>query len=222
MSFDISILVADPTRLATLRAGVQLPGRVMPFTTEKIAAATDSIRANRPKIVAIEASFVQTPAGAAFVERIESVPGVGINLVARQDGKWVLTPRTPAIAPPAVAVVAAEPAVNTRRAPRFAVRDAIDAVIEGGRARVVDLSTHGAQLMSLPALRPNQKIKVGLPDDEDAVNVAAQVAWSSFEMTSDAQPIYRVGIEFSDAAQKVLDEYRQRHCKDQPIPVRAR
>jgi hypothetical protein len=78
--------------------------------------------------------------------------------------------------------------------------------------------------VSLPTLRPNQKIKVGLPDkDDDVLNLVAQVAWSMFEQSQNRpEPYYRVGIEFTDAAQQALDAYRRRHCTDQPIPVRTR
>jgi hypothetical protein len=55
------------------------------------------------------------------------------------------------------------------------------------------------------------------------MNLIAQVAWSTFEKPQpQTEPYYRVGLEFTDAAQQSLEAYRQRHCGDQPIPVRTR
>jgi PilZ domain-containing protein len=246
---DVSIVVADATRLAAIRDGLQLPGRMMHFSSGSLGSAVESIRAYRPKVVAVDALFVQTTAGASFVERLDamSLAGVAIRLVVEQNGRWIATSRQEsaiAIAKPrlvtaspagartpatvaslssALAAAAQAVAPNTRRAPRFLVRDPVEAVIESGRASVVDMSVLGAQLVSLPVLRPNQKIKLALPDSDDMLNLAAQVAWSLFEQApSEPEPHYRVGIEFTDAAQRTLEQYRRRHCADQPIPLRGR
>jgi hypothetical protein len=115
------------------------------------------------------------------------------------------------------------PGLNTRRAPRFMVRNQLEALVESGRATVVDMSVLGAQIVSLPKLRPNQKIKLGLPDVDDVLNLVAQVAWSTFEQPPrGTEPQYRAGIEFTDAAQRTLEDYRRRFCADQPIPLRGR
>lgn len=237
---DVSILIADAGRLPAIRDGVSLPGRLMPFSSGSLASAMESIKAYQPKVVAIDAEFAATPSGAAFVERIETLPavGAGIRLIIEQDGQWVITPRQgvrrgsnrsargpqPVPAAPNVAAIAAQMApANTRRAPRFLMRDPIDAVVESGRANLVDFSVLGAQVVSEGALRPNQKIKLGLPDTDDVLNVIALVAWSKFEKPAGAtDPHYRAGIEFTDAAQHALEEYRRRHCGDHPIPARER
>jgi hypothetical protein len=114
--------------------------------------------------------------------------------------------------------------VYTRRAPRFLVRDQLEVIVESGHASLVDMSVLGAQIVSLPVLRPKQKIKVDLTDvDEKTLSVVAHVAWSMFEKPpQQADPHYRVGLEFSGAAQQALEQYRQRHCAAQPIPKRGR
>lgn len=230
---DVSILVADVSRMTSIRDGVRLPGRMMHFTSGSLGSAMESIRAYRPRLVAIDAAFAGTPPGAAFVERVDAldVPGCAVRLIGQQDGRWVTVPRggSPPVAPPKPAtvvppkpaiVVAPAPslAVNTRRAPRFAVRNPIDAVVESGCARLVDLSVLGAQIVSQPALRPSQKIKIGLPDTGDLLNVIATVAWSTFELTTPA-PRYRVGVEFTGAARQALEQYRLRHCAEQPSKI---
>jgi hypothetical protein len=102
------------------------------------------------------------------------------------------------------------------------VRNPLDVVVENGSASLIDISVLGAQVVSGPALRPNQKIKIALPDTRDLLNVMAHVAWSTFEkpkLTTEAY--YRAGIEFTGAAQEALEDYRRRHCAEEPIPYRG-
>ena len=244
MASDTSIVVADPANLTAIRDGASLPGRVMMFASTSLGSAMESIRAYRPKIVAIDAMVLQTTSGVQFVDRLEqfAMPGCTTMILVQHEGRWITTPRNggrsgarsggpqgPApskqivvAAPEAVAAPRAE-VVSTRRVPRFLVKDSLDVVIESGCANLVDLSVLGAQLVSLPVLRPGQKIKVGLPDTGDMLNVVAQVAWSLFEKPQmQVEPHYRVGLEFTDAAQQMLEKYRQRHCGDQPTAFRAR
>jgi len=103
------------------------------------------------------------------------------------------------------------------------VQHPVDALVESGRASLVDISVLGAQIVSRPVLRPSQKINVGLPDISEMLNVVAHVAWSTFERPQpDVEPHYRAGIEFTSAAQHALEDYRRRHCAEQPIPLRSR
>jgi hypothetical protein len=243
MRSDMTIIVADPARIPAIRDGMVLPGRMMYFTAANVVSALETIRSHQPKLVVVDALFARTAPGVAFVERVEqlAIPQSDIRLVIQLEGRWVTAPRNagaaPASAPRPMAVVArpavvaapappviaaAAAALNTRRAPRFLVRDAVNAVVENGSANLVDISVLGAQIVSGPVLRPRQKIKIALPDTGDMLQVMAQVAWSTFE-----KPVlvmaahYRAGIEFTDAAQQALEDYRRRHCADQPIPYRG-
>jgi len=240
MASDISIVIADPNRMAAIRETASLPGRMMPFPAASLGSAMESVRAYRPKVVAIDAELAQTPSGVSFLDRVEQLNiAKSILLLVEHDGRWVSTTRggangrvTPGAAPPAqngAPKIAAAPAaptprpevVSTRRAPRFLVKSSLDVVVESGCAHLVDLSVLGAQLVSLPVLRPGQKLKVSLPDTDDMLNIVAQVAWSLFEKPQvQAEPHYRVGLEFTDAAQVALEQYRRRHCNDQPTPIR--
>ena len=245
MPSDITIAVADAARLPAIRDSMHLPGRALHFTTGNLTAALESIRTCRPKLVAVDALWAQTPPGVAFLERVEllAIAEEDIRLIARLEGRWVTTPRrsaagtvtvtvtrpavaavtTPAVvAPPARSVVAAQlEAISTRRAPRFLVRDPLDAVVESGAASLIDISVLGAQVVSRPVLRPNQKIKIALPDTGDMLHVMAHVAWSTFEKPLVADAQYRAGLEFTGAAQQALEDYRRRHCAEEPIPYRG-
>jgi hypothetical protein len=71
-------------------------------------------------------------------------------------------------------------------------------LVDGNPVALVDVSVIGAQVISPSILRPNQRIRVTLPDPGRPIRVAAGVAWASFEMPK-AGPRYRAGIEFFDA-----------------------
>ncbi|HJZ78583.1 MAG TPA: PilZ domain-containing protein [Vicinamibacterales bacterium] len=241
MPNDVAIVIADPSFMSAIRETASIPGRMMPFGTNSLGSAMESVRAYRPKVVALDALVAQTPGGMTFLDRVEQlgIPKCKILLLVEHDGEWSTVPRKDAanLAPsrsaggsatqaaPTKPVVALPPAeiVSTRRVPRFAVRDSLDVTVESGCAHLVDISVLGAQVVSLPVLRPGQKIKVSLPDTDDTLNVVAQVAWSLFERPQlQAEPHYRVGLEFTEAAQHALEGYRQRHCASQPLRKRAR
>ena len=237
MPSEISIVIADPTRMPVIRDRLQMPGHVMHFSAANLGTAIDNIRSYQPKLVAIDVLFARTQSGAAFVERIERLASADseIRLITNIDGKWVTVPRESApgfaaVAAAAGATVQGPPAVaartvapNTRRAPRFLVRDPLSALVENRPASIIDISVLGAQVVSHPALRPNQTIKVALPDTGEMLRVTAHVAWSTFEKPKlVTEAYYRAGIEFTDAAQLALEDYRLRHCAQEPIPYRGR
>src|SRR5262245_18996209 len=166
MPSDVSIIVADAGSLNVIRDTASLPGRAMPFASTALASALASVQAYRPKTVALDAYFAESPAGAQFISQIEPFMGNGtsILLLVEQDGRWSAVPRGSArakvqlpravVAPPepriekpslqAVAAVsttatAAESEIAcTRRAPRFLVRTPIDVTLESGQASLVD------------------------------------------------------------------------------------
>ncbi len=241
MSAEISVIVADATRIDAIRRTVSLPGRPMFFPSTSIGSALSSIRAYRPKTVAVDAIFADTSYGAAFLDQVEAlrISGAAILLLVETGGRWSAIPRTaarilgrtqteaasadPAVitplrqaltsVPTSVPVAARADLSSTRRVPRFAVRDPLKVVIESGQAKLVDISALGAQIVSLPVLRPRQKIKIALPDTDEMMNVIAQVAWSTFErLRLESEPYYRVGLEFAGNFQDKLEDYRRRHC----------
>ena len=212
MANDVTVLVADPPRVAALRDEFHPPGRVLRFSSSNLPSVLESIRAHQPAAVVLDALFAQSAEGQAFVHRVEqlAVPESAIQLVALTGGKWTVTPMSarPAGAEPP------PPALNTRRTPRFAVVDQLQAIVDGNMTNLVDVSVLGAQVVSTPRLTPNQRIKITLPDGTRELKLAAHVAWSMFEKpkaTIDAY--YRAGMEFSEAAAQTLDEYCKRHCR---------
>jgi len=111
---------------------------------------------------------------------------------------------------------------NTRRVPRFPVMDPLAALVDGKSTSLIDMSVMGAQVVSSPVLKPNQRLRITLPDEGDTVlQVTAHIAWSEFQTSKKSPlPFYRAGLEFTDASAQALEEYLKRHCSDAPIPPR--
>jgi PilZ domain len=219
MPLEVTVLIADAPRIPSLRAEVPVPGSVLYFSDANLASALESIRAHHPKVVALESHFAEGAAGRAFIGRLRalSLTGSEIRLLGRANGAWstaplegdVLVPRTQAAA------------LNTRRAPRFLVRDPAPAVIDGVATNLIDISVLGAQVVSEPVLHPRQRIKVTIVEDEAVLRFFAHVAWSVYEKPRAAPaPYYRAGMEFDQATEQALREFCRRHCAHDPLPYR--
>ena len=222
MSSEIAIVIADAVRLREIRQDSPFSCRVLHFTDSNLVSALESIRAHKPRLVAVESNFAHTTEGRAFVDLLHrlAVPGCEIHLISFVKGQWTTS------APDATPIqVAASPVVcvNTRRVPRFPVLDPLAMVVDGKPTNLVDMSVMGAQVVSQPILRPNQKLKITLPDEGDEVLcLTAFVAWSAFEKPHNAPAAqFRAGMEFTDAAAQALEAYCRRHCADEPLIPRA-
>jgi hypothetical protein len=119
---------------------------------------------------------------------------------------------------PAAAAVAAEPPPRpldwhgTRRAARHRIRQGVEIQLDGNPAQVVDLSQVGAQVISQTILRPNQKVRVSVPNDDFVMRFRGSIAWAKFELPDpSAPPRYRAGIEFADADARAVDAYCQKN-----------
>jgi PilZ domain-containing protein len=228
MSANVTVLIADPERLATVRDLAPLEGRVMSFVSSDLVLAFDSIKTNHPGLVAIDGEFAETDEGRALIDRIDklSIEGSQTRIVARLNGEWATIPlpsypgSAGAAAAPKVDVKAV--GLNTRRTPRFPLAHPLQAVVDHSKARLVDLSVLGAQVISTPVLRPHHTIHVALPDVDEPLRVTADICWAVFEERpeDEPEPYYRAGMEFTETARPALEEYCRRYCAQDPLPLR--
>jgi hypothetical protein len=91
------------------------------------------------------------------------------------------------------------------------VKGTVDILVDGNPATLVDVSTVGAQVVTPIVLKPNQRIRMALPEESGAIRFNASVSWAKFEIPQQSGPRYRAGIEFIDANATTLDEYCSRH-----------
>ena len=218
---DATVLVADAPRLPALRATGPIKGSVLYFSEMNLPNALEAIRADAPKAIALEAGFYDSATGKAFVERLQrmDLPSTELQLLARVNGAWTTTPLETSRASAADADAAE---LNTRRAPRYkVVSPPAQTQIDGKDSSLVDVSAVGAQVISDPVLRPKQRIKVTITEDQAVLQFVARVAWSVYEKLKDKPTAhYRAGLEFDDSTRAAIEDFCKRHCAEEPLPYR--
>ena len=201
-----TVLIAAPEHLAALKEyGF---ADALAFSDADALKALEAITREKPPAVVLEKLFAATSRGAALIKRIKADPaltGCEIKIVAH-DG----TPLTAKKKKEGAAVATTPPPPldqrGTRRAPRFAVTQGIEVLIDGKPASLINVSVVGAQVVSPTILKPNQRVRMTLPDADGPIRLMAGVAWAAFEMPKSG-PVYRAGIEFFDAEAGNLDRF---------------
>jgi hypothetical protein len=231
-----ALVIAAENLISALRERVSVDGDIITFADTEPIQALQVIIEERPNLVVLERLFAATPRGAALINRIKSDPELAHAEVrvmshtgdySRQVVKPTAAPivhRQPVAAGPApsASVVAEEEPQprpldwhGTRRAPRVRVRPGLELQLDGNPAALIDLSTVGAQVISPTVLRPNQKVRITVPNDDYTLRFRGAIAWAKFELPKPpvTTPQYRAGVEFTDgdaaALAKVIERNRE-------------
>lgn len=218
------VLIASAQHLAALQKRAEFGG-AQAFSDADALRALDVISKDRPAVVAFERLFAATSRGAALINRIKADPalaGCEIRIVAHDSNYSRVSPRRPSD-PMVPAVAVEDPPVQppqnldwrgTRRAPRFKIVDGVDVVIDGNPAALMDLSVIGAMVVSPTGLKPNQRVRMSLPQEPRPIRFSAGVAWAAFEMPKGKpNPQYRAGIEFFDADADAVSKFIEKKKK---------
>ena len=229
-----ALVIAAENLMPALRERVKVDGEIITYPDTEPIQALQTIMEQRPDLVVLERLFAATPRGAALINRIKSDPHLAHAevRVMSHSGDYtrqvvkptaVRAPGAPAAATGHTATSASSIATEeapkaldwhgTRRAPRFRVRSGVELQLDGNPAAVVDLSTVGAQVISPTVLRPNQKVRISLPNEDFLLRFRGAVAWAKFELPkAPAQaPQYRAGVEFTDADAAAVDSVIHRN-----------
>ena len=202
-----TVLVAAPEYLPALQEQGDY-GDALAFSDADALKALEAITRDRPKVIALETQFAATSRGAALIKRIKADPKLRkceIRVVSLEGDSEEFSQSDAALR-------GAEPEAvkldqrGTRRAQRAKIVDGVEVLIDGSPAMLIDLSVVGAQVVSPTILRPNQRVRMILPDEERPIRCVAGVAWAAFEMPKSG-PRYRAGIEFFDAESGNLDRF---------------
>jgi hypothetical protein len=202
------VLIASSEYLPVIKERSEFQS-ALTFADNEALRALDVITRFRPEVVALDRLFAGTSRGSALINRIKADPTLNlceIRIVPNESA-----PARGAGSPPPGAPAELD-AAGTRRAPRFD-NISVEVQIDGKAATLVDLSVTGAQVLSPAILRPNQRIRLVLPEPTRPIRLAAWVAWASFEMPSDAPARYRAGIEFFDADPDAVAGFYAAHKK---------
>jgi hypothetical protein len=221
-----TVFISAPDVMPTLllRAGAPR-GETITFSDADALRALDVITKRRPGLVVLERLFAATPRGAALINRIKADPTLkqAEIRVLSHDSEYAHVMSRSTAGGNGSAVATAEPASRatttaapldqrgTRRAPRFRIAAQVDVLVDGNAAALVDLSTCGAHVISATILKPNQRVRIALPDEVSVVKFNAAVAWASFEIPPTSGPRYRAGINFVDADGASVDAFCGRH-----------
>jgi hypothetical protein len=230
-----ALVIAADNLMPALRERVKVDGEIITFSDTEPIQALQAIMDQQPGLVVLERLFAATPRGAALVNRIKSDPQLGMIEVrvmshtgdySRQVVKptAVAAPAPQPVAAGSAAPAAAAPAApeegarpldwhGTRRAPRFRIRGGVELQLDGNPASLVDLSTVGAQVISPTILRPNQKVRITVPNDDFVLRFRGAIAWAKFELPKPpvTAPQYRAGVEFTDGDAAALDKVIERN-----------
>jgi hypothetical protein len=233
-----AVVIAASNLMPSLRERLADDGELLVFPDTEPIQALQAIIEHRPSLIVLERLFAATPRGAAMINRIKNDPQLGhaeVRVMSHSGdysrvvskGTGAPQPKPGGSAPGGGTAVATEEATapaaaglssempprpldwhGTRRAPRHRLRQGVEIQLDGNPARVVDLSQVGAQVLSATILRPNQKVRISVPNDEFVMRFRGSVAWAKFELPEQSQPPrYRVGVEFTDADATAVESF---------------
>jgi hypothetical protein len=200
------VLIASAEHLPSLKQRPEFADAQV-FSDADALKALELISTRRPDVVALERLFAATSRGAALINRIKADPSLADCEVR------IVSPRRPGDPTSVALEEPAEPArgldwKGTRRAPRFKMSDGIEVTIDGNPAVLMDLSIIGAMVVSPTTLKPNQRIRMSLPQEPRPIRFSAGVAWAAFEMPKGKPaPHYKAGIEFFDADADAVSKF---------------
>jgi CheY-like chemotaxis protein len=223
-----AVVIAATNLMPALQERLAEEGELLAFADTEPIQALQAILEQRPPLIVLERLFAATPRGAALINRIKTDPQLS-NAEVRvmsHTGDYSRQVAKPSKAEPpsdagtasgpatSLAVAPAEPATRpldwhgTRRATRYRVRPGVEIQVDGNPASVVDLSVVGVQVLSSTVLRPNQKVRISIPNEEFVMRFRGAIAWAKFELPKpNDPPRYRAGVDFADADAAALDEY---------------
>jgi PilZ domain len=210
------VLIGPAAALDLLRKQLASDHPVQLFTDHEVREAVEYIATARPEMVAIDAEFAVSARGEALIGRIEEDPTLRcqLKLLARGENGPAAVRKSGTGITPAGAAPAPYEKSGTRRAERVRMPDGVAVTLDGNPAELVDLSTVGAQVVSKAVLRPNQRVRVALPEGRRHLRCAGSVVWASFEMPSGKSPRYRAGLKLSGVESDDLQNFADRHKAD--------
>jgi hypothetical protein len=192
------MIVFRPEILARLRQHFQQDESIAIFDASEAPPPVHVIEATAGMLLLVERTFAEDPAGMDFLERFrEASPTTEIRVFTEAVGGLPTALEQPPTHPSHIGLRAAsQPLRHTpgRRARRVNMPPETTAIVNGVMVRLVNISEHGAQVLSPEILKPGEHVHARLPDTPRR---RAVVVWSMFEMLRETQrPGYRAGLAF--------------------------
>jgi hypothetical protein len=217
-----TVVVARADLTPALRERLEADASVIVFGASEADHALEVIADRRPGVVALERLFAETPAGSDFLASVRKMPFIAsaeLRLLHDEGTDIPVLLRRQTSAPGRVAIATTSQVlshVEPRKTPRYKVANGVTAVVNGAATALVDVSIGGAQVLALNILRPRQRVRVALQDDNDEIRVRATIAWSIFEQCRRTKETrFRAGVEFQDAQRTPLETYCLSHRQNE-------
>ena len=187
-----ALVIAPAEHLGVLAEHLRLDARLISFPDKAAGDALWILDALRPEIVLLDEPFAGTPRGALFVSRARALATPSLRLLSVADYQRVARD-------PLGLVVPGHPLpphyLGTRRDLRVEIPGGLQARINCEEATVLDVSTHGAQVLTPLRLHPGRQVRLQL-QRPIPVRCVVSIVWVSFEQTSTLGGArYRTGLE---------------------------
>ena len=225
-----AVVIAATNLMPALRERLAGEGELLTFADTEPIQALQAILEQRPALIVLERLFAATPRGAALINRIKTDPQLGhaeVRVMSHTGdySRQVAKPsRVQSPAPVGAAAsrrrcavgaagrgIAGATARLAGHAPRPALPRAArrrDTARWESRERRGRIGRSGVQVLSSTILRPNQKVRVSIPNDDFVMRFRGAIAWAKFELPKpNDPPRYRAGVDFADADAAALDDY---------------
>jgi CheY-like chemotaxis protein len=211
-----AVVIAATNLMPALQERLAGEGELLTFADTEPIQALQAILEQRPSLIVLERLFAATPRGAALINRIKTDPQLA-NAEVRvmsHTGDYTRQVAKPSKVESSIETSGAESTATSvvvapaEAATRYRVRAGVEIQVDGNPASVVDLSVVGVQVLSTTVLRPNQKVRISIPNEEFVMRFRGAIAWAKFELPKpNDPPRYRAGVDFADADAAALDEY---------------
>jgi len=215
------ILIAPEDQLPALSSAWAALGTVHAFADTDALAALDATFRLLPREILLERGFAEGGRGRAFLRRVtddafareclirlvDAAPHAQTDVVAPPASGPAPDAALPDIPEVPVAGAGTQDAdeIAPRATPRLGVMPGTSVVVDGTTVTLVDLSAEGMQVVGTLPLRPNQAVRVTLPDSAQGLRVRGRVAWATLELGGPGGTRYRAGFAFVDADRAALE-----------------
>ena len=193
-----AVIVARPEMATRVRQHVEADESIAVFDAADAPPPVTVVHATAQMLLLVDRQFAEGAAGMEFLERFrEASPDTEMRVLNELPGGMPALLEQAPTRPAHLALRAASQPLRHapgRRAPRVNMPPDATAIVNGITVRLVNISEHGAQVLSPEVLKPGEHVHARLPDTPRR---RAIVVWSAFEMLRDTnRPGYRAGLSF--------------------------
>jgi hypothetical protein len=206
---NIAFVIAGSSHATALRRRLAHDPTITVFSESESLDALRKIVDNPPKVLALDWSLVNTARGALIVSRLKEHAGVDVRVLREDEAHIPLL-----LGQTDIKLHAASHPIDgcgTRGAERFPMKSGAEAVVDGERSLLVNLSITGAQLVLISRVQPRQSVFVTLVDQSPERRFSALVAWSTVEIAQSMMK-YRAGVSFVNPDTGAIEAYCVRNA----------